>query len=107
MGAFFVSILSVGIDFACEATFPLPANNVSGVMWAYSYFICTILVVVASFIMGEYKDNQKNISERKFEAVTVSVMFVGVIVVGLVCSVFTREDLRKTKLDQLRTDVAI
>eukprot|EP01022_Parablepharisma_sp_SALTPOND_P033009 TRINITY_DN88037_c0_g1_i1.p2 TRINITY_DN88037_c0_g1~~TRINITY_DN88037_c0_g1_i1.p2 ORF type:complete len:318 (-),score=18.56 TRINITY_DN88037_c0_g1_i1:138-1091(-) len=101
LGLFVMSILAVGLDFGCEVTYPVPANNTNGVMLAYSQILCAIQILAASFILTSPKKGEKvETFERKMEALIVCMILVVSILGGLGFATFTKEDLRKTNIDK-------
>ncbi len=100
MAVFIMSMLAVGLDFGCEVTYPVPANNASGVMISYSQLIAGLQLVVASLVLTtpeEEKDAE--LYERKIEGMIVTVMFIACCAAAMICATFAKQDLRKTRMD--------
>ena len=96
-----MSVLAVGLDFGCEATFPVPENSSTGVQLACSQIICTAQIVVASIVFSKSETLEKKVWSME-KAILMGVILVASLAVGFVCSVFTKEDLRKTIYDKGR-----
>jgi len=99
-GFFLMSIIGIGYDFACEVSFPVPANNALGVMMSYSHVLSTIQIITLSFVMTEEDEQKGYTMKNKIGSLIACAVLLGCIAIGAVCSAFTKEDLRKVKLDQ-------
>ena len=100
LGFFIMSILAVGLDFGCEVTHPVPANNSTGVMITYSQILCAIQILAASFILSSTREGENPMTyKKKMEALIVCAILIASIATGLICATYTKEDLRKMKLD--------
>ena len=63
LGFFVVSSLSLGLDFGCEVSYPVPANNVTGVMISYSMLVSAIHILLANVIFSSGNE-QRSISKE-------------------------------------------
>jgi len=95
-----VSSLSVGLDFGCEVSYPVPANNVTGVMISYSMIISSIHILIANFIFTT-KESDDNNSERKNEVRMMVGVFMVTVIMALIFSILSKEDLRRKAVDTI------
>jgi len=101
LGFCIMSIFAVGLDFGCEITFPVPANNATGVMLSYSQIISVIHILFISFTITTPEEGEKVTTRpRKIQALIVCLMLLGTLLLSLFFAVFTKQDLRKTKFDK-------
>jgi len=100
LGVFVVSSLSVGLDFGCEVSYPVPANNVTGVMISYSMIISSIHILIANFIFTT-KESDDNNSERKNEVRMMVGVFMVTVIMALIFSILSKEDLRRKAVDTI------
>ncbi len=97
LGFFIMSIFAIAPPFACEVSFPVSPNALVGVMLAVSQVLSTAQIVAASFIFGQ---NDKPSTQPKFRALIVVIILVVCLELAVATSVFSLEDLRKTKMDK-------
>lgn len=88
-------MLSFGLEFACEASYPAPPNRASGVVLAYSHLLSTVIILAASYMVPDPNDA----SYDEYNSVYVCVLLMFCFLVGFICTICSREDLRKTKID--------
>lgn len=98
LGFFVVSIMSVGLDFGCEVSYPVPANNVTGVMISYSMIISGIHILAANFIFVAEADADTNRPPKSEARIMVGILL-GTIAVALLFAILSKEDLRKNEID--------
>ena len=96
LGFFIMSILAVALDFGCEATHPVPANNSTGIMITVSQILSGTHILIISIVLR----SKEHSYERRLEALGVCLMLVFCMIIALGAAVFTKEDLRKTKMDR-------
>lgn len=99
LGLFVVSSLSVGLDFGCEVSHPVPPNNVTGVMISYSMVISAIHIISANFIFTKRESKLAQLSAKGEARVMVGILIL-TMVLALVFALLSKEDLRKTKIDE-------
>ena len=100
LGFTIMPMLAVGLDFGCEVSYPVQESISSGCMISYSQLISAIHVISASFILSTTKTGENGTTVRKrLEGYCACSMLAVCIVIALGCATFTKEDLRKTKLD--------
>jgi len=99
VGFTILSIMAVGLDYGCEVSYPVPPHNSTGLMQAYSHLIATILVIVSSLVLEKGGEKNEYSNERKFHAIIVCAVMIFTLVGGQICAAFTKEDLRKQKVD--------
>eukprot|EP00830_Metopus_es_P007527 TRINITY_DN1715_c0_g1_i3.p1 TRINITY_DN1715_c0_g1~~TRINITY_DN1715_c0_g1_i3.p1 ORF type:complete len:289 (+),score=26.84 TRINITY_DN1715_c0_g1_i3:556-1422(+) len=51
LGGLLLSIMAVGLDYACELSYPVPAHNATGIILAFSHVICPIHIIVTSYVL--------------------------------------------------------
>lgn len=100
LGFFVVGSLSVGLDFGCEVAYPVPDNNVTGVMISYSMLVSAIHIIAANFIFSKQTDQSITESRRQNEARVMIGILILTMIIALVFAVISKEDLRKTKIDE-------
>lgn len=102
MGAASAPIMAVALDFGCETTFPVPANNSTGVQLAYSQFVSVMMMLASSWMLPSFNSGGSDVkgSQKRMEAMEVLVMMVACLAAGFVCSVYAKEDLKKTRYDK-------
>jgi FLVCR family feline leukemia virus subgroup C receptor-related protein len=99
LGFFVVASLSVGLDFGCEVSYPVPANNVTGVMLSYSMIISSIHILAANFIFTEKKDKETDRGPKNEARMMVGILIL-TIVIALFFALFPKEDLRRNAIDK-------
>lgn len=87
-GVFQITAVPLCFEFAMEITYPLTESVPGAVMMACSNLTSLIMVVVASVIIGDGVPSQS-------AATYVIILIVGVSSLGLLCSCFPREVLRR------------
>ena len=98
LGVFVVSSLPVGLDFGCEVSYPVPANNVTGVMISYSMIVSSIHILIANLIFTS-KESDENNPEKKTEARIMVGVFILTMAIALIFAIFSKEDLRRKAVD--------
>ncbi len=106
MGFFILSMMAVGLDFGCEVSYPVPANNASGLMLAYSQLLSTAQIVAASFILTSSGDTSVSKYWKKLRSIITVTIFTASIATGMLCSTFVKQDLRKARIDAKKSIVS-
>jgi len=88
-------MLSFSLEFACEASHPVPPNRASGVVLAYSHLLSTIIILCASYIIPDPND----VSYDNSNSILVCMLFASCFFIAFLCIHFAKEDLRKTRID--------
>ena len=95
-----VSTMAVGLEFACEVTYPVPANNASGVMLSYSQFLASLFIVASGLILTSPEDEKDvELYARKLESAAMCVILMAVLGIGMACATFSKQNLIKTQVD--------
>ncbi len=99
LAIFVDGMLSVGLEYGCEVTYPVPANNVSGVILSYSHMLSTVAIFSASYILPDPNDDDITGFEAKMASLVMCLLLLVSFLASLLCTLLSHEDLRKTKVD--------
>ena len=97
---FVEAVLSIGLEYGCEVSYPVPENNVSGVIMSYSQILTTIQIGIASWILPDPNEENIRSVECQMKAIIMCVILISTFLVATGFIVFSKEDLRKTRVDQ-------
>ena len=92
-------IMSFGLEFSCEVSYPIPPNNSSGVVLSYSHVLSTLLLVTASYIVKDPNNRIYSETENKKGSFIMWGIFLIGFVLALIFALLAKEDLRKTQID--------
>lgn len=100
LGFFVVASLSLGLDFGCEVSHPVPPNNVTGVMISYSMMVSAMHILAANFIFeGKSSEDELAGLGGTGQANLMIIIMLLTMVVALIFAIIAKEDLRKKKID--------
>ena len=88
LGIFVLPMIPIGYSFSVELTYPVSEAMSNGFMIFLSQIIGSVLVIVATKLTAYH-----------YEKEYCTLVFIGMMTVGLICTFFIKEDLRRVKAE--------
>lgn len=94
VGLCFNSIFSISFQFGCEVTYPAPESTMTGLLSLTSHLWSLILTQAIQYGIEFFKESHPDIRMGSFFGIGT---IVGLLVIGLILSIFIKEDRKRQR----------